>query len=171
MVARTLILFTLTALILIAFVWLAPLDVMLKARGYSPEQITAMKTAAEPQPGPPCPAGENNSPTTGTDTQTSPENTQAGRRESQPAEPENTDTNTVAKAEETGNAAPPPRKFVSTATINVRAGQGTDTDVVGQLEPRTVVTVVEEPSGKWMKIKTDSVTGWVYKPLFEPQGD
>ena len=49
----------------------------------------------------------------------------------------------------------------------MRAGQGTNFGVVGQVDPGEVVTRIEDSDGDWMKIKGDNVTGWVYKPLFK----
>lgn len=165
MVARTFILFSITAIILAGFVWLAPLNMVLKARGYSPEQITAMKTAVEPQPGPattPAPAEQ-----TEARTDAPADSSSDAQKTTASAATDATTQQQPQKAEQTTVPTPPPRQFVSTSTVNVRAGQGTDNATVGQLKPRTVVTVVAEPSGDWMKVKAGEVTGWVYRPLFE----
>lgn len=185
MVLRTIFLIAVTALVIAGFVFMAPLDVLLSARGYTPDQIATVKQAVAPDTD----AGDTS-------------NTLPGSTNSASDAPANVTSNTDSPAPEplaaTGSQdsatatdskpnigtqkqpasdatqpqevpAPTERKFVSTDTINVRAGQGTDTEVVGQFGPGTIVTVLEDPEGDWMKVEGDSTTGWVYKPLFERQ--
>ena len=179
MVARTLFLIAVTAAVIISFVWLVPLDVVLNARGYSPEQIATVKQMRSPQAAAIGVAGSVNEAQT----------PQAGQPQSSPQAPAQTKSseNTASEKQAQTNApvaataepntddnaaktkAAPTRQFVATDTINVRAGQGTDTDVVGQFGPRTVVTVLQDPDGDWMKVEANNVSGWVYKPLFEPK--
>lgn len=64
--------------------------------------------------------------------------------------------------------AEPPQLLVATAVINVRAGQGTDTEVVDQLQSGTTVEVLADPDGDWVEIDYGTGTGWVYRPLFKP---
>lgn len=168
MVARTLILIFVTALVLIGFVFMAPLEVVLKARGYTPEQISQVKALQNPTD-------------VTTNAITKPDEPEAGPEPKASKSDDQTAALAVSNSQEAGNtaareaqpetpAAPPqPRQFVATDTINVRAGQGTDTDVVGQLAPKTLVTVLDNPDGDWMKVQASDVSGWVYKPLFEPK--
>ena len=151
-----------TVLIAAAVTWLLPLDIILGARGYSAQESAAMHAATQPQPDVPC---------TPEDSQTN-ENSQANvgnESSSAPdyaAEPPVT-TQASSATEPKESTSPPARKIVATSTVNVRAGQGTNFDIVGQFKPQEVVTVVEDPDGDWLKVKGDSVSGWVYRPLFE----
>lgn len=174
MVARTLILIIITALVLVGFVFLAPLDVLLRARGYTPEQITTVKQAFAPPvstairadaPAPPVVNSEPEQPAAATTKPITQEQSAA----TTPEDVKVADENKLAEqAPAPVPAEPAPaRQFVATDTINVRSGQGTDTDVVGQLEPKTLVTVLQDPAGDWMQVESDSLSGWVYKPLFE----
>lgn len=61
----------------------------------------------------------------------------------------------------------PSQRLVATDVVNVRAGQGTDTEIIGQLESGTAVEVVTDPDGDWIEIGFGAGTGWVYRPLFE----
>ncbi len=166
MVARTLFLIAITALVLVGFIWLAPLDVVLSARSYTPEQIATVKQAIALADTPA--ASGNAKPTTANEPASTPaaaEPETAANNQQEVAAPDQTTTPATPAATQPA----PARKFVATDTINVRAGQGTDTDVVGQLEPKTVVTVLQDPEGDWMQIEAEAITGWVYKPLFERQ--
>lgn len=59
-----------------------------------------------------------------------------------------------------------PKQMVATTTINVRTGQGTSNPAIGQLHKGDIVTVVDDPGGKWMRMRSVHFIGWVYKPLF-----
>lgn len=81
--------------------------------------------------------------------------------------------------EATGATAPPeekpeaaqkaesPRRLVATAVVNVRAGQSTDTEIIGRIENGATVAVVDNPGGDWIKVDYGAGKGWVYRPLFE----
>jgi len=176
MVARTIILIIVTALVLVGFIFLAPLDVILKARGYTPTQIATVKEAFAPEktaPGTANAALGASSPTQAASNKNTGNKLEDKPQSKEPlpkAAPDSSANNASKPAalEPQPEPAPAPaRKFVATDTINVRAGQGTDTSVVGKLEPKSVVEVLEDPDGDWMKVTSGSVTGWVYKPLFE----
>lgn len=162
MSARVIAPILLAAITAIAFLWLAPLDMILGVRGYSTQDVQAMKAATQPQPDVPCEQGASNTP-----------GQQTSSRDESDSYAGDLDTDdapaVVAKAQdEAVEPAPPPaRKIIATATVNVRAGQGTNYQVVGQFKPQEVVTVVEDPEGDWLKVQGDSVTGWVYRPLFD----
>lgn len=81
-----------------------------------------------------------------------------------PAEPATTTSSTPPGPK----PEPKPRTRLSASSIvNVRAGQGTDFQVVGQVAPGETVVQVEDPGGDWVRIRGDDVEGWVYRPLFE----
>ncbi|MDN5938578.1 MAG: SH3 domain-containing protein, partial [Salinisphaera sp.] len=70
------------------------------------------------------------------------------------------------------NKTPAPPKplphRVATADVNIRTGQGTDSQAVGQVAEGDTVVVLDDPAGgDWMRIRYQNVEGWVYAPLFE----
>ncbi len=158
MTARIITPVILAVLATLGFLWFEPLGLVLGARGYSAQDITAMKAATEPQPDVPClQASPAQNVPQGNNTET-----RLPRAEQAP------ETELPATAPEPENPSPPPaRKIIATATVNMRAGQGTDTAVVGQIKPQEVVTVVADPEGDWLKVQAASATGWVYRPLFD----
>lgn len=171
MLARVLIIVAVNAAFFVAVLWYVPVEGILAARGYTPAQISALKTAGESETDK-APADNQASGTPpGDDTaqataQQAPEN---GEQDSQA--PQQTQARTATddgNGESTDQSARPPR-LVATDTINVRAGQGTDHDVVGQVSSGEIVTVLDNPGGDWIRIERDDLRGWAYRPLFEAQ--
>lgn len=167
--ARILSFIFIAVVIAVAVVWLVPLDTVLSARGFSAQEIIAMKSVNEPQPDAPClEAGGSQTEDTGAGQDLA--QSYSGEYNPNATPPPQTQASPERApnpAPEPDPAPPPARKIVATATVNVRAGAGTNFNVVGQFNPREVVTVVEDPDGDWLKVKGDAVTGWVYRPLFD----
>lgn len=174
MVARVIYLIVLNAAFLVAFVWYLPISSVLDARGYAPEKITAVEKvltqgADEPVPEEPQEARrttDSATPHAGDSTQTTPD---SASDDTQPPEPESAGPSEAARSEEPEAApAESPQVLVATDVINVRAGQGTDTEVIDQLQSGTTVEVLADPEGDWIEIGYGTGTGWVYRPLFKP---
>lgn len=174
MVARVIYLIVLNAAFLVAVVWYLPISSVLDARAYAPEKITAVERILARGPGGPVPeesqearrTADSATPDDGDSTQPTPDSTSD---DTQPPEPESAGPGEATRNGES-EAAPtePPQLLVATAVINVRAGQGTDTEVIDQLQSGTTVEVLADPEGDWIEIDYGTGTGWVYRPLFKP---
>lgn len=156
----------LALLVAFAALWLAPLSLVLAVRGYSPQDVIAMTASTQPQPDIVCEPDES------ADRETTNPNSSPASVQNIPATPQRPEQPAPSTDEPKTQDAPtqdePTQpKMVATATVNVRAGQGTDTDVVGQIDPGQEVTVLEDPSGDWLKVEGKTTRGWVYRPLLE----
>lgn len=166
MTTRVILPIVLALLVAFAALWLAPLSLVLAVRGYSPQDVIAMTASTQPQPDIVCEPDEPaDSETTNTDPPTA-------SAQSIPAIPQRTEqpapsTDEPKTQEEPAQDEPTQPKMVATATVNVRAGKGTDTDVVGKIDPGEEVTVLENPAGDWLKVESKTTSGWVYRPLLE----
>lgn len=168
MVARVIYLIVLNAAFLIALIWYLPIANLLDVRGYDPEQIAAVEEVLAQGPGEPRP--EDTPDARRTRDSAAPENGDGARTAPGPAsedaelpEPDSAEPGEVPE----DASSEPPQELVATDVINVRAGRGTDTEIIGQLSSGTVVEVVANPDGDWIKIDHDTGTGWVYRPLFK----
>lgn len=183
MVARALIIVLVNAAFLIGVLWYMPIEGLLSARGYTPEQIEALKSTGPEAPTPIPPPGmmRQSGDTPGAESTpapaesapaeakpvpaesvTAPQPAQASRPEGEPATAQTAPAKPAEKAEPA-----PPQQLTATATINVRAGKSTQHRVVGQVESGDVVTVIEDPGGDWIRIEHGPTRGWAYRPLFE----
>jgi hypothetical protein len=73
----------------------------------------------------------------------------------------------ATKPQQTASKPPPePAKPTGYAnkTTNVRSGPGTSNSKVGTLSQGAQFEVISQ-QGNWVQVQSDSVTGWVYKPL------
>lgn len=161
MLTRVLIIVVVNAAFLIAVLWYVPIEGILAARGYTPAQIAALKSAAKPDK-----AG-----TAGTTTAPPPGKTRAGKPSglARPDTQAGGDAQAAAAGPDnaaSGQASQPPR-LVATATINIRAGRGTNHPVVGQVSSGDVVIVLNNPGGDWVRIQHGELRGWGYRPLFK----
>lgn len=165
MTTRVILPIVLALLVAFAALWLAPLSLVLAVRGYSPQDVIAMTASTQPQPDIVCEPDEP------ADSETTNTKSSAANAQNIPTTPQRTQSapsTDAPKTQETSAQDKPTQpKMVATATVNVRAGQSTDTDVVGQIEPQEEVTVLEDPAGEWLKVEGKTTSGWVYRPLLE----
>lgn len=175
MVGRVIFVVAISAAVLIAVIWYLPVQSLLQARGYTPEQIAAAQqalhantpTTTSPDDAARPPAGD------GADTEDGVTPAMPGDDSETPEENEASEVDareTEAAAEPTTPAQPaPPQGLVATDVVNVRDDRGTEHEIIGQVEAGATVDVVTDPEGDWVEVEYDGNRGWVYRPLFRAQ--
>lgn len=166
MLARVFIIIVVNAAFFAAVLWLVPIEGLLSARGYTSDQIAALQAASTDEP---------ESGTATTVPQTGPSPADSKQLPTQNLADQAASPAAAARDSQTGSAtngaatdAAPLSRLAATDTVNVRAGQGTNHAVVGQVSPGDVVTVLKDPGGDWVLIQHGELRGWTYRPLFEP---
>lgn len=56
---------------------------------------------------------------------------------------------------------PPSTQLISVKWVNVRTAPTPGADILGVIKPQTTVVVLASQDG-WVRVKSDSLTGWVY---------
>lgn len=179
MIGRVIFVILINVALAVAFIWYMPIAPILEERGFTEQQIETLlaartadreaKKAAElgfAPTGPVIPAGAPKS-----------ETQDRSQAEPGPQAQPPTSAPVPVPADRPPPAAPaaPSRQIqtqpdrVATADVNIRTGQGTDNEAIGQVPEGTVVTLLGDPGGEWIRIRYQGVEGWVYAPLFEAQ--